>query len=87
MNRVIVHKRAAKYLKKLPYAMQNRIKETLRELAADPTSYSGVVQMSGNWAGYYRIRVGDVRIIYWPDAKNSVIYVDHIGPSGSVYKN
>ena len=34
--------------------------------------------MVGEWAGYYRIRVGKLRIIFWFDEKDDVVYVDHI---------
>lgn len=52
---------------------------------AVPLSYPGIVQMPGNWVGYYRIRVGDTRFIFWTDMSNGIIYVDHMGPRGSVY--
>ena len=42
--------------------------------------------MKGEWQGYYRIRVRDMRIIYWVDEENLVVYVDYIGPRGDIYK-
>ena len=42
--------------------------------------------MVGEWAGYHRIRVGKLRIIFWFDEKDDVVYVDFIGPRGDVYK-
>ena len=42
--------------------------------------------MVGEWAGYSRIRVGNLRVIYWYDEIQNTIYVDHIGPRGDVYK-
>jgi len=42
--------------------------------------------MAGEWGGYHRIRAGKLRIIYWFDEKGDVVYVDHIGPRGDVYK-
>jgi len=42
--------------------------------------------MVGEWKGYYRIRMGDVRIIFWLDTQEMMVYVDHIGPQGDVYK-
>ena len=42
--------------------------------------------MVGDWAGYYRLRVGNVRVIFWIDKDENIISVDHIGPRGDVYK-
>jgi mRNA interferase RelE/StbE len=42
--------------------------------------------MVGEWTGYHRIRVGNLRIIFWYDQSNELIYVDHIGPRGDAYK-
>ena len=41
--------------------------------------------MAGDWAGYHRVRVGNVRVIFWID-KDNLISVDHIGPRGDIYK-
>jgi mRNA interferase RelE/StbE len=30
--------------------------------------------------------MGDVRIIFWLDTQEMMVYVDHIGPQGDVYK-
>jgi len=42
--------------------------------------------MAGEWRGYYRLRIGDIRVIFWPDLKTKTIYVDYIGPRGDIYK-
>jgi mRNA interferase RelE/StbE len=34
-----------------------------------------------------RIRVSHIRIIFWFDEDKDVVYVDHIGARGNVYKN
>ncbi len=86
MSRVVVHRRAAKYLKSLPQPLQERIKAVLAQLSDAPLSYPGVIHMSGSWSGYYRIRVGHIRIIFWFDAHENVVYIDHIGARGDVYK-
>ena len=41
--------------------------------------------MKGNYKGYYRMRVGNVRIIFYPDTKNKIIYVDAVGFRGEIY--
>lgn len=86
MSNVIVHRHAAKYLKRLPKETKDRIKDILKQLENNPLKHSGIKQMFGEWAGYHRIRVGKLRIIFWFDTKEDIVYVDHIGPRGDVYK-
>ena len=86
MSKVIVHRNAAKYLKRLPKETKDRIKEMLKQLEKNPLNYPGIKQMYGEWAGYQRIRLGKLRIIIWYDSKEDVVYIDHIGPRGDVYK-
>ena len=42
--------------------------------------------MVGEWQGYYRLRIGDFRVIFWLDQEARIIYVDYIGPRGDIYK-
>ncbi len=87
MSRLVIHRKAAKYLSSLPRPLKERIKETLTQLAEDPFSDPNVIQMTGNWAGYYRVRVADFRLVFWYDIENDTVYVDHIGNRGDVYRN
>jgi len=84
--KVIVHKRAARYLKSLPEFQKQHIKQSLRELEHGITDKMDVKLMAGEWRGYYRMRIGDIRVIFWIDHKLKTIYVDHIGSRGEVYK-
>ena len=86
MYTVVVHRRAVSYLKKLPQDQQTRIKYVLNEMGNDPFGISNVKNMVGDWAGYQRMRVGSTRIIFWVDKDKKIIYVDHVGPRGDVYK-
>jgi len=81
-----IRKPAARYLKKLPAPLRERIKKIIAELAEDPLGYNGIVAMSGDWKGYYRIRIGDLRLIFWYDAINDEIIVAFVGPRGDIYK-
>ncbi len=86
MSKVVVHHTAAKYLQKLPKDRKDRVKKTLNELSDNPLGHSNVKSMLGDWIGYHRLRVGSLRIIFWYDESEDVVYVDHIGPRGDVYK-
>jgi mRNA interferase RelE/StbE len=70
----------------LPEPQKERIKSVLKQLADSPLGYPGVIQMAGDWSGYFRIRVGQIRIIFWFDQEEDVVYVDHIGVRGDIYK-
>jgi mRNA interferase RelE/StbE len=86
MTRVVVHRYAARYLQRLPKGTKQRIKNVLQQLEQNPLDMPGVKHMAGDWSGYHRLRTGKYRIIYWFDDKEDIIYVDHIGPRGDVYK-
>ena len=64
---VLVSQTAAKELKALEGSLQARIKEKLRELAQDPSNRSGrldVKKLSSTRRNYYRLRIGEYRIIF-----------------------
>ena len=86
MYAVVVHKRAARYLKKLPQGQQTKIKHVLSQMKSQPLGLPAIKNMVGDWAGYHRVRVGNIRIIFWIDEPKNIVYVDHIGPRGDVYK-
>ena len=45
-----------------------------------------VKRIKGKWKGYYRIRIGKVRIILKVDFKEKTIFVDRMDYRGRVYK-
>lgn len=86
MYQVIVHRHAVHYLHKLSQEQQRRIKRILNEIGANPFVMPDIKNMVGEWLGYHRIRVGNIRIIFWVDKDKKIVYIDHIGPRGDVYK-
>ena len=57
MSKIIVHCRAANYLKKLPQNRKNRVKKALEQVGKDPLGLPEVIQMAGECASYHRIRL------------------------------
>ena len=86
MSRLVVHKHAVKYIQKLPSNKKAQVKKLLKKLAEAPADYPGTISMVGKWSGYKRIRIGSLRVIYWFDPSENIIYVDHVGPRGDIYK-
>ena len=83
---VIVHKRVVRYLQRLSAIQKERIKQSLKMLEDGINTRKDIKQMVGDWKGYYRMRVGDIRIIFWIDQELKTIYIDHIGSRGDIYK-
>ncbi len=45
-----------------------------------------VKKMKGKWKGYYRVKIGKIRMIMKIDFKNKVAYIDKVDFRGDVYK-
>jgi len=85
--KIVLHKRAVKFLDKITDKQKKKIKDALIKLSYNPNQYFGVINMVGDWSGYMRVRVGNIRIIFWLDSEAKTVYVDHIGSRGDIYKN
>ncbi len=92
MHEVSFHKRALRSLRKIPTARQSQIMAAIKDLSEtkDPTTH--IRQMTGDWNGHWRMRVGDYRVIFQlqpldPDGEEEQfhIYITHIGTRGDAY--
>ena len=45
-----------------------------------------VKKMKGKWKGYYRIKIGKIRMILRLDFKNKIAFIDKIDFRGDVYR-
>ena len=86
MPKLVVHKRAARYIQRMDARIKAQLVAKLNELAQAPDTASGVKPMAGEWAGFFRLRHGDLRVIYMHDRANDSIVIAQIGPRGDVYK-
>ncbi|MGH9878140.1 MAG: type II toxin-antitoxin system RelE family toxin [Nitrososphaerales archaeon] len=80
MFTVILSNRASRKIKKLPQPYLSRIKELLITLRENPipTTTFDVAKMKGT-KDTFRIRIGDIRIIYsvsWNDRSVYVLIID-----------
>ncbi len=86
-------KQALKSLQKSDGEISAEVREKLgqidnffTELSILPFSEFDLKKMKGEWAGFYRLRVGSIRIILKIDEKSKIIDVYRIGSRGDVYK-
>jgi mRNA interferase RelE/StbE len=81
---VVLLKGSQKILRKLPADLRGRLLSTLHGLEDEP--YPNGVKKLSDYENYFRIRVGDWRIIYAVEENRLVILVLEIGSRGGVYK-
>jgi mRNA interferase RelE/StbE len=86
MPQLVFHRRAARYFERLDGRTKAQLREKLEALASDPLAFPGVKPMAGEWQGFFRLRQGDLRVIYTLDLPQNLVVVAHIGPRGDVYK-
>jgi mRNA interferase RelE/StbE len=86
MPKLVVHSRAGRYIERLDARIRTQLIDKLRELARNPNAMPGVKPMAGEWAGFHRLRHGNLGIIYVHDRPNDTIIIAHVGPRGDVYK-
>jgi mRNA interferase RelE/StbE len=81
--KVILEKKASRYLDKLDAARKGQILAALKALANDPPA-GDIKPLQGKAAGIQRLRIGAYRAIF--RTNNDVIIVSYIGPRGQAYK-
>lgn len=90
MRAIVFHRRAARYLSRMPRDRAVQLRDALREVAALAIigDHPNIKTMGGEMAGYFRLRVGSYRAILQVAVFeiDEVLYVDAIGPRGDIYK-
>ncbi|WP_297506098.1 type II toxin-antitoxin system RelE/ParE family toxin [Thermococcus sp.] len=81
---VVLSRKSLKFLRNLSPKDRARIKESLLKLRENPWSMQ-YKKLKGY--PFYRIRVGDYRVIYSVDETSKTVYVIRIGRRGNVYKD
>ncbi|MEY3870512.1 MAG: hypothetical protein RLZZ338_4406 [Cyanobacteriota bacterium] len=86
-------KDAMKFLEKANLEDSTRIREKLNELLTFieeqgiiPFMELEIKNMRGNWEGFYRLRIGKLRIVFRVDFDSDEIEIYTIGSRGDVYK-
>jgi mRNA interferase RelE/StbE len=86
-------KQAFKFLQKSSPNLIAEIRQQLNQIdtaielqSVIPFTELDIKKMKGDWAGYYRLRIGDVRVIFSVDDKSGNVDVYKIGSRGDVYK-
>ncbi|MGQ9498736.1 MAG: type II toxin-antitoxin system RelE family toxin [Desulfotomaculales bacterium] len=87
MYEVRIHRDSLKAYRKLDRELQAKLDVAVEKLRNDPWRRDlDIKKLHGDFAGYYRLRVGDVRVIYTVDTKAKVIFIDALSYRGSAYR-
>ena len=87
-------KSAIKFLQSADSETTANIREKLNQLVSSVENQSiipfndlDIKKMKGNWEGYYRLRIGKIRVIFIVDLTLGDIEIYNIGFRGDVYKD
>ncbi len=82
---LLIKRQAKKTLQKLSQLDKNRITEKIMALGADPDDTTlDIKPLQGQ--PYYRLRVGNWRVIYDRNNGLKIIAIEKVKPRGDVYK-
>jgi mRNA interferase RelE/StbE len=78
-------KQALKYLRKMPKAKAEDIMSAVRQIDEDRSAFQGnLIKMTNS--PYFRLRIGDYRVILEIDDGKLIVLVMKVGTRGDVYK-
>lgn len=79
--RIEIDKRAVKFIAKQPKPQRERLFRAIYRLP-----FMGDIKAMQGYAGFYRLRVGDYRVIYTVNDDVLLVRVIEVGNRGDVYK-
>ena len=87
MYKLELSRKAAKFYQKADTVTAKRLNLAFSRLAEDPFQQYNIKKLSGELKGSYRLRLGDMRIIYSVDEAKNIVYIEVIGFRGDIYKS
>ncbi|MBI2314798.1 hypothetical protein HYU93_01945 [Candidatus Daviesbacteria bacterium] len=78
MYKLIIRSRAEKHFAKLPQKLQEKVLKSLRKLENDPFQVGLDIKKLTGTQRSYRLRVGEIRVIYQLDTNLHKIFAEDI---------
>ena len=85
MYQLLYHPRTEKFLKKISQKELSKIILKLERLRKDPNNKNLNIKKLATTQKSYRLRLGNIRVIYELDKKNKIIYIHDIDFRGNIY--
>ena len=86
MFSVLLTDTARRFYESVDARLQRRFDRCFRLLRESPLRHPNVKPLRGRWAGYYRFRLGDYRIVYGVDAAERLVIVAAIAHRREAYE-
>ena len=86
MYRIEFARKAAKFYKRVNAVTAKRLNNIFKGLEENPFSLPNTKHLQAELSGSYRIRMGNIRIIYSVNDTDKIVYIEVIGFRGDVYK-
>lgn len=81
MYAVIINSEAQRFFEEASASLQQRLDRCFDQLKINPSYHPNIKALKGNFAGYYRYRLGDYRVIYYisdePEFMVTVVLIAH----------
>lgn len=86
MYEVLLHPDAQEVYIKADKSLAKKIARCFQQLEQVPRSHPNIKALKGDYAGYYRYRIGDYRVIYLVDDGLVQVFVVAIAHRGEAYE-
>lgn len=86
MYKIEFARKAAKFYQRIDTVTARRLNHIFEKLSEAPFSLPNIKHLKGKLAGSYRIRIGDIRVVYSVDNANKIVYIEVIRFRGDVYR-
>jgi mRNA interferase RelE/StbE len=84
--RVILTHDVQRFVDRADAPLQRRLRRCFEILRTEPREHPNIALLRGHFAGHYRFRVGDYRVVYWVNEPQRTVVVDEIGHRREVYR-
>jgi mRNA interferase RelE/StbE len=86
MYEVLLHPDVQKVYTSAEKVLAKKIARCLQQLEETPRSHPNIKALKGDYAGYYRYRMGDYRVIYSIDDELEQVFVVAISHRSKAYE-
>ncbi len=77
---------ARRFVERPDAPLQRRLRRCFEVLRVEPRKHPNTVLLRGEFAGHYRFRVGDYRVVYCIHERQQLIEITEIGHRREVYR-